>query len=172
MSIIGNNLIRISHSDLAVRVAHCDVKIQEIKSRDEYDFYNNCIHEVEVDIAIKKILMCEIGLTREEEFKKICQDSVLVLDIQIKLIQVEKQVYTALAKTTRNASLFPLFLSKVDELISKLYEIFEEFVRIGLREEVDYLALCRDSLKMRNYLKDLCWAGEFQNKIAESQKIE
>ena len=157
------SIIKMSYDDVAVRIAHCDVKIQEIKSREEYSFYNNGIYEV--DIAITNTVMRDVGLTRAEEFKKICQDEIVVLNTQIKLVQIEKQIYNALIKTTRNASLFPLFLSKVDELIANLYEIFEEFVRIGLREEVDYLALCKDSLKMRNYLKDLCWAGEFQNRI-------
>jgi hypothetical protein len=149
--------IRITPEIVAVGVAHCDERIQEIK------------YEIERRDRCSAVLACLKGKQPSLDYGKLSdydvtgQREIDYLIDQLKLVQIEKQVLNALTKTN-NSALFPKFLSKIDELLATLYEKVEDDVKKGSMEEGKYLAFCKESLGQRNYLKDLCWAGEFQNR--------
>lgn len=63
-------------------------------------------------------------------------------------------------KQLNNKKIFPLLLSKYDELLNELYDLQKQMVELnGLKEE-DYRLLCEKTLKNRNHLKLMCDAGE------------
>ncbi len=76
----------------------------------------------------------------------------------IKLVQVEKLLYNALAKDNR--AIFPRLLSKYDELMGVSYELSGNMVITGLNPEGDHLEYCNQSLAQREYIRKLCLYGE------------
>lgn len=75
----------------------------------------------------------------------------------LKLIRVEKLIYTSLTHYGNNA-LFPRLLAKYDELMRESYELVGDRVQDGLKEQL-YLHYCSKSLKQREYIKAMCDYG-------------
>jgi len=149
--------IRLTPEHVAVGIAHCDERIKKMK--DEIETREMC----SVVLALMKGAKPTLDYTVLTDYDAKGQREVDYLTDQLKLIQVEKQILNALTKTN-NSALFPKFLSKVDELLATLYEKIENDVKKGSMEEGKYLAFCKESLEQRTWIKDLCWAGEFQNR--------
>ncbi len=104
-----------------------------------------------------------LRLAQSEEEKKTCDtlknDSHIKLNAEnaLKLVRVEKMIYVALTRNGNNA-LFPRLLAKYDELMRESYQLAEDRVQEGLKED-SYLNYCADSLGQRNYIKAMCDYG-------------
>jgi hypothetical protein len=147
----------------AVGITSCDNRLDKlekrIEGREEYfkvlgfaKYHSDCIQETSCSYVKNNRLDAEllVGSRFQRDLK--------MLKLQVKIIQVEKQIYKALLNSNNNA-LFPLFLAKTDELISLTYELAEEEVKNEFRAEGDYLAYCKNSLEQRSYIKRLCDCG-------------
>ncbi len=75
----------------------------------------------------------------------------------IKMIKVEKMIIIALTKDGNNA-LFPRLLIKYDDLMRESYQLADDRVQEGVKEDL-YLKYCDESLKQRNYIKVMCDYG-------------
>jgi len=109
------------------------------------------------------IFLQMLRLAQSEEENKICDslknDPNLKLNAEngLKLVRVEKMIYVALTKKGNNA-IFPILLVKYDDLMRESYQLGEDRVQEGLKED-SYLNYCADSLGQRNYIKALCDYG-------------
>jgi hypothetical protein len=63
-------------------------------------------------------------------------------------------------KQLDDKKIFPLLLSKYDQLINELYDLQKEMVELNALKEEDYRLFCEKTLKERNVLKMICDAGE------------
>lgn len=115
-------------------------------------------------IEIKEFIFLKmLRMAQSEEEHKICDtlknDSLLKLNAEngIKLIKVEKMIYSALTKVGNN-DIFPRLLAKYDELMRESYELGNDRVQEGLKED-SYLKYCADSLGQRDYIKAMCDYG-------------
>ena len=136
---------------ILVCLEDCDKRIARI---------TDGLHQIE---RKEFIYLQMLRMAQSKEEQKICDslknDSLLKLNAVngIKLIKVEKMIYTALTKVGNNA-LFPRLLVKYDELMRESYQLADDRVQEGLPED-SYLKYCADSLGQRNYIKAMCDYG-------------
>ena len=78
----------------------------------------------------------------------------------MKLVQVEKMIYKAVANKNTPRQLFSKLLSKYDDLLRISYDLSNNMVIDGLMTEGNYLEFCKNSLDQREYIKDACLYGE------------
>jgi hypothetical protein len=134
----------------------CDERIAEI-SKLASNF--KLKHASILQLVRKELKLMNLTLKlvqMEKQIDEKLNDQIQMLTFTLKLIQIEKQIYKAMSSKANNASLYPLFLSKVDETFQTIYEGIEEDVKKGKRKEGEYLTFCSDSLEHRNFLKRLC----------------
>ena len=87
------------------------------------------------------------------------QEKIKNYENNIKLIQTEKLIYSALLKAN-NGALFPRLTAKYDELLGVSYDLSGNMVLTGLNPEGDHLEYCNQTLAQREYIKKLCLYGE------------
>jgi hypothetical protein len=80
----------------------------------------------------------------------------------LKLLQTEKLIYKAVGNPNSTSAIFPLLLSKYDELLCASYDFSKQLVICGVCLEREYLAYCSDSLEQRNYIETVCQLGQKQ----------
>jgi hypothetical protein len=123
-------------------IMSCDERIASVQAKmDNVELFGKVLSIVNLDMEEKH-------KSRIENFKN-----------NIKLIQVEKLIYQSLAKTN-NSSIFPVLLSKYDNLLGVSYDISGNMVVNGGETEGNYLDYCKQSLDQREYIKKLCMYGE------------
>ena len=128
---------------IAKCLASCDERINSIQDK------------LSSWIVYGKVLA--IGnLEMETKYQNTIQNS----QNNIKLIQVEKMLYKALANKNTQRQLFPKLLSKYDDLMGISYDLSGNMVITGLVPEGDYLEYCNQSLAQREYIKKMCLYGE------------
>jgi hypothetical protein len=122
-------------------VVSCDERIASIQKKlDSWRVYGKVLNLVDLEMETKY------------------QEKIQTYENNIKLVQVEKLLYNALAKDNR--AIFPKLLSKYDELMGVSFDLSENMVITGLNLEGDHLDYCHQSLAQREYIKKLCLYGE------------
>lgn len=122
-------------------VSSCDERIASIQEKlDSWRVYGKVLNLVDLEMETKY------------------QDNIQNYENNIKLVQVEKLLYNALAKGNR--AIFPRLLSKYDELMGVSYDLSGNMVITGLTPEGDHLEYCNKSLAQREYIRKLCLYGE------------
>ncbi len=122
-------------------VASCDERIASIQEKlDSWRVYGKVLNLVDLEMETKY------------------QEKIQNYENNIKLVQVEKLLYNALAKDNR--AIFPRLLSKYDELMGVSYDLSGNMVITGLTPEGDHLEYCNQSLSQREYIRKLCLYGE------------
>ena len=76
-----------------------------------------------------------------------------------KLIQIKKIIYTNLLNDGKKI-IYPLLLSKYDELLNEIYYIVGDLVNMDVATMDDYMFYCKKSKETRNFLKKICEFGE------------
>jgi hypothetical protein len=127
---------------IAKCIASCDERIASVQDKlSSWKVYGKVLNLVDLEMETKY------------------QEKIQNYENNIKLIQTEKIIYTALLKAGNNA-LFPKLLSKYDELMGVSYDLSGNMVLTGLNAEGDYLEYCNQSLAQREYIRKLCLYGE------------
>ena len=88
------------------------------------------------------------------------EDFYKILNIGIKIAKVEILIVTNIQNEFANKRIYPLLLEKYDELLNEDYEVRQKMVLDGLMEEEDYRKYCKNSVDLRNTLKNVCKGGE------------
>ena len=80
----------------------------------------------------------------------------------VKIVKVEKMVYEAILNKT-NKRIFPILLSKYDELTTQHFEINSDMVNAGGLDTQSYYDDCKTSMETREMIKVFCEMGEYLN---------
>ena len=91
----------------------------------------------------------------DDSFKK----DIEAIKLMRKLTQIEKLIFTNLLNDGKKI-IYPLLLSKYDELLNELYYIVGELVNMGVATMDDYMFHCKESKEIRNFLERICKFGE------------
>ena len=129
-------------------LSSCDRRIAAIQKRlDSWVVYGKVLSLVDLEME-----------TKHQDRLKNCENN-------IKLVQVEKLIYNALAKNNR--AIFPKLLSKYDELMEVSFDLSGKMVITGENQEGDHLEYCKASLGQRDYIRRLClYGGELGEVVA------
>ena len=85
----------------------------------------------------------------EPKYQNLINDN----EISLKLVQVEKMIYKAIANKNTPRQLFSKLLSKYDDLLRISYDLSNNMVIDGLMTEKTYLEFCKNSLDQREWIK-------------------
>jgi hypothetical protein len=77
----------------------------------------------------------------------------------VKIVKVEKMVYEAILNKT-NKRIFPILLSKYDELMTHHFDINSDMVNAGGLDTQSYYDDCKTSMQTREMLKVFCEMAE------------
>ena len=110
---------------------------------------DSCNKRIEtLEFVIAQLHKKQISSDKIEHFNK-------MVNSQIRMIKVEKLFYESFLKNS-NKRIFPILLSKYDELLNENYEIRQEMVeKYGMQEE-EYRLYCEVSLEKRNAMRKIC----------------
>ena len=127
---------------IAMCISSCDERIASIQDKlSSWKIYGKTLNLMDLKMETKY------------------QDKIQNYENNIKLVQTEKIIYSALLKGN-NGALFPKLLAKYDELMGASYDLSGNMVITGLNEEGDHLEYCKQSLAQREYIRKLCLWGE------------
>jgi hypothetical protein len=127
---------------IAKGIASCDERIASVQDKlSSWRLYGKILDLVDLEMESKY------------------QEKIKNYENNIKLVQTEKLIYSALLKAN-NGALFPRLLAKYDELMGVSYDLSGNMVITGLNVEGDHLEYCNQSLAQREYIKKLCLYGE------------
>jgi hypothetical protein len=91
----------------------------------------------------------------------------------IKLYKIPILILTNLQNINQldDKKIFPLLLSKYDELLYELYDLHKEMVEINALKEEDYRLFCEKTLKDRKILKLVCDAADDTEDNYEIERV-
>ena len=113
----------------------------------------------------KLIEDCEKGLEEINANWRGSKVQIIIKASRIALIKLYKIPILILTNLTNinqldDKKIFPLLLSKYDELLYELYDLHKEMVEINALKEEDYRLFCEKTLKDRKILKLVCDAAD------------
>ena len=116
------------------------------------------IKECNERISYHEIFLHDDDYNKNEDFTK-------VLNIGIKIAKIEILIVKNIENEFANKRIYPLLLEKYDELLNEDYELRQQMVLDGMMEEEDYRNYCKNSVDLRNTLKNVCKGGEGNCKV-------
>jgi hypothetical protein len=132
--------------ELSDIIASCDKRIsfnQDIIDKIEYLQFNP--------------LSLALGVSTDEQTEWVNKKK--MREYAVKLIKIEKLIYTAIQKKS-DKTIFSKYIEKYDELLNMSYDLSGNLVSNNSMNEGEYLEFCNETMKQRNFLKDLCEIGE------------
>jgi hypothetical protein len=118
----------------------------------------------------KVIKECNERIAFHEQFLQhdddyVSEDFQKVLNIGIKIAKIEILIVKNIENEFANKRIYPLLLEKYDELLNEDYEARQQMVLDGMMEEEDYRTYCKNSVDLRNTLKNVCKGGQGNYKV-------